>query len=137
MQASQNHASYVINPTLKGFFLYFLKIAFYLKGRIIANEGKTRARFSIFWFLARRPPLSELYGSKLGAKGFFWDSCVCRDPRTWATFCYFPRHISKELVWKWSSQDSKLALLGMPVPQAAMAGWYPPQDADTFLRAQH
>lgn len=36
----------------------------------------------------------------------------CRDPRIWTVFHCFPRHISKELDWKWSKPGVKPMLLG-------------------------
>lgn len=32
--------------------------------------------------------------------------CECKDPNTWSIFPCFSRHTSRELNWKWSSQDS-------------------------------
>lgn len=42
------------------------------------------------------------------------------DPRTWVIFCYFPRHISRELGQKWSSGDSnRLCYRMLALPAAA------------------
>lgn len=64
---------------------------------------------------------------------------ACMDPSTWSIFCGFSRHISQELEWKGSSQDSKQYSYGMlALPAGSCMCYWPwtPDCKDRKTKAQ-
>lgn len=63
--------------------------------------------------------------------------CGSWGPNTWATFCCFPRHVSKELDWKWCGQCANWYSLNADIAHGSfILRYHNASSVDTKLLSQ-
>lgn len=78
-----------------GFENFLKKINFYLKADLQRGKERQTNLPSASWF--PKWPRWLVLG-RSNTRNFFWSPTRgCRGSRTWAIFCYFPKHISRQL----------------------------------------